>query len=279
LGFGPKHGWLGLGVVDVIFRWTDQAATFAELKCGELWPCVWDAVKLATAVLGGNACSAYLLAGARTSDWERPIAGAQFFETAEWMTLGPEVRDRFLPSWQLWERQGHIPGRVPTRFSTVALGAFPLTIAHVRWELRLARIDSAAEWTDWPRTISEFSEPERSDRAAEAMERLVGDGAELRRIDEEDLETGSARERLVHWKRKIEQVANDESLSLAHRQQRVSELAEAAARELDMESFFPARGSFEILALRRSVEEGWVPEGMRPLGELEFPHDEKGVSD
>lgn len=156
--FGEKHGWLGLGLVDVVFRWADRAPTFVELKCRELWPCVWDAVKLATAVLGSNAGSAYLLAGARTSDWERQIDGSQFFETGEWKTLGPEVRDRFLASWRLWERQGHIPALVPTRFSTVALGAFHLTIAHVRWEVRLARVDSAGEWTDWPRTVTDSNE-------------------------------------------------------------------------------------------------------------------------
>ena len=66
--FGDPHGWVGLGTVDVVLRWTDREPIFLELKCGAgkhvLRPCVWDAVKLSTAILGRNAASGYLLAGA-----------------------------------------------------------------------------------------------------------------------------------------------------------------------------------------------------------------------
>lgn len=78
-GFGEKHGWVGLGTVDVVFRWPDRPAIFVELKCGAgtriLSACVWDAVKLATAVLGGNAGAGYLLAGAPTTSWASRIPG------------------------------------------------------------------------------------------------------------------------------------------------------------------------------------------------------------
>jgi hypothetical protein len=271
--FGERHGWLGLGLVDVVFRWADPGPTFVELKCRALWPCVWDAVKLATAVLGGNAGAAYLVAGARASDWQKPIDGSQFFETGEWKTLGPDVRDRFLSSWRLWERQGHIPGRVPTGFSTVALGAFQLTIGHVLWEVRLARVDSAGEWTDWPRTATELK---RSGQVVEAMERLVGESAELAPMNDDELERKLTRERAAHWTRRMEQVTNDESLSLRSRQRRLTELAEEATRDLGTEVFLPTRQFLETLAIRRSVEEGWLPEGARPVGELKCPHDTDG---
>jgi hypothetical protein len=66
LAFGEPHGWIGLGSVDVVLRWATGGATFVELKCGSdnhaLRPCVWDAAKLATGLLGGNAGAGYLLA-------------------------------------------------------------------------------------------------------------------------------------------------------------------------------------------------------------------------
>ena len=153
--FGDRHGWIGLGGVDLVCRWADRPPTFLELKCGAgksaLRPCVWDAVKLSTAVLGRNACSGYLLAGAPVSDWAARVPGAEFFDSAEWETLGPDVRERFLSDWRFWESEAtpHIPGRVAGRFTTVALGSFPLTIGTTGWELRLARVEPSADWVAW----------------------------------------------------------------------------------------------------------------------------------
>lgn len=158
--FGDRHGWVGLGLVDVVLRWADRPPTFLELKCGAgksvLRPCVWDAVKLSTAVLGRNARSAYLLAGAPESDWQARAPGSELFESAERDTLGPHVRDRFLADWRFWESEAtpHTPGRVPARIRTVALGSFPFTIAMTPWELRLARVEPVGSvWTDWPSAL------------------------------------------------------------------------------------------------------------------------------
>jgi hypothetical protein len=162
-GFGDRHGWIGLGGVDVVFRWTTRAPTFLELKCGSgtsaLRPCVWDAVKLATAVLGGNASSAYMLAGARApaSVWSARCAGAELFDSGEWETTGPDIRERFRSDWTFWERERtpHVPGRVPTAFRTIARGSMPLAIGGVPWQVRLARIEALGDRsTDWPRYLS-----------------------------------------------------------------------------------------------------------------------------
>lgn len=160
--FGDKHGWLGLGLVDVVLRWPgeDEPPTFLELKCGDkehtLRPCVWDAVKLAIAVLKGNARAGYLLAGSPAASWEKPVVpGAELFESRpSWETLGPHIRDAFLPDWQKWEKEGHIPGEVAVKFKTVALGTHHLTIAETPWELRLARVEPIGDETDvWPTTL------------------------------------------------------------------------------------------------------------------------------
>jgi hypothetical protein len=158
--FGDLHGWVGLGLVDVVLRWANRPPTFLELKCGAgeraLRPCIWDAVKLSTAVLGRNASAGYLLAGARSSDWRAGVPGADLFESGEWDALGPNVRDRFLIDWRFWESEAtpHVPGCVAAGFNTVALGSFPLTIAATPWELRLARVKPVADaWADWPSAL------------------------------------------------------------------------------------------------------------------------------
>jgi hypothetical protein len=162
LAFGEPHGWIGLGSVDAVLRWATGAATFVELKCGgdnrALRPCVWDAAKLATGLLGGNAGAGYLLAGAPAAKWREGIPGSELFLTAEWETLGTAIRERFIGDWRKWESEGHIPGRVLAAFRTVEVGTHALEIAEKAWELRLARVDPIGEaWVVWPRTLNPVS--------------------------------------------------------------------------------------------------------------------------
>lgn len=78
-------GWPGVGPVDLTIRLGEDsvAAAFVELKWGggTLWNCVWDVAKLALAVRQGAARSGYLVAGAPTSEWEKPVRGAELFES------------------------------------------------------------------------------------------------------------------------------------------------------------------------------------------------------
>jgi hypothetical protein len=249
--YGLKHGWRGLGHVDVVLRWAHRPATFLELKCGArsdaLAACVWDAVKLGTAVLGGNAGAGYLLAGAPASRWTGRAAGAELFETAEWVTLGPDVRDAYLPYWRFWEAEGGIPGRIPNGLVTTTLGSYPFTIGDTPWELRLARVSPQGDWIDWPPTTDE---QERVPRIPEVLERLVGDATDFRRVTIQ-----------AEWTEAMRAVADNETISLQGRMQIVSELADAAARELGVKVFLPARQFLHTLAMRIGV----VPPGARLL--------------
>lgn len=167
-GFGDKLGWTGLGDVDLVFRWPNRGHTFVELKCGsDLSACVWDAVKLAAGVLHGNASSAYLLAGAPATAWEKPARGAELFTDGQWQTDGAEIREKYKDWWYAWQEETvpahpkpeppfskvrpnrHLPGLVAEAFETTYLGAFPLTIRESRWELRLARVEPAGAATVW----------------------------------------------------------------------------------------------------------------------------------
>ena len=150
-GFGPLLGWIGLGNVDLVFRWPDRQPIFVELKCGcDLTDCVWDVVKLSAAVLHGNAETGYLLAGAPVARWDAGTPGGEFFEEGVWETRGRLVRDAYVKSWRRWQNEAvrrrpnrHIPGLIATAFRTVALGRYPFSVAGVRWEIRAARVDPA----------------------------------------------------------------------------------------------------------------------------------------
>lgn len=151
--FGDKLGWLGLGPVDTVFHWGDGTRTFLELKCGtDLSACVWDSVKLASGLLQKNARAGYLLAGAPTESWEKPVRGGEFFASRSWDTTGADVRDAYRDWWGSWEKEGHLPVRVAASFETQALGSFAFGIDGTPWQLRLARVEPVGStWLEWDR--------------------------------------------------------------------------------------------------------------------------------
>jgi hypothetical protein len=155
--FGDKLQWVGLGSVDVVFRWTEMPDTFVELKCGAtpsaLGPCSWDALKLAAGILAGNAGSGYLLAGVPTVLWEGKTLGWELFTTREWRT--DALRESFFSWWAFWEKDGHVPARVPEALATFEIEAFPLTIAGNDWQLRLSRVEPrGSAWLQWQPTLA-----------------------------------------------------------------------------------------------------------------------------
>lgn len=150
--FGDTLGWIGLGNVDIVVVWDETPQTFLELKCGfdkdALGPCAWDVVKLAAGLLNGNAGTGYMLAGAPAAQWEKPILGAELFETHEWRAS--DIRETYRSWFRFWEKDGHCPGRVAAAFRTVHIGSFGMEIAATRWELRLARVEPIGiEWLKW----------------------------------------------------------------------------------------------------------------------------------
>lgn len=69
-----------------------QCAALEELADQHsLAPCVWDAVKLAAGLLAGNAEAGYLLVAAPLALWQKPILGAQLFESRTWLTGGNDT--------------------------------------------------------------------------------------------------------------------------------------------------------------------------------------------
>lgn len=152
-GFGERHGWTKLGRVDVVLHEAERLPIFVEVKCGaentSLAPCSWDAVKLGTAIAGGNARAAYLLAGAPTAVWQTAArVGAEFFTDAVHETV--EIRDRYRAYFAQWEKEPHIPGRVPAALMTTAVASVGLAIAGTAWEIRASRVEGTGGWWDWP---------------------------------------------------------------------------------------------------------------------------------
>jgi ADP-ribosylglycohydrolase len=187
--FGDTLGWVGLGSVDVVLRWPDHPPTFIELKCGAakdtLGPCSWDALKLASGVLAGNACTGYLLAGLPTALWETETLGHELFNTRDWTAT--ELRELFLSWWRYWEKETtpHVPGRVAESFTTFAVGSFPLEIGGSMWELRLARVEpSSRGWLRWRSTLEPPDDTEstvqRAPRASDPLGPAGGVGRSAR---------------------------------------------------------------------------------------------------
>lgn len=148
--------WPRLGKVDLALTWPSRDRVLVELKCGAkndtLGPCVWDALKCAFALHVGLASAAYLLAGAPETSWSKPIRAAELLSTRSWDTA--DLRDRYADWWRQWEKCGDPqPVRLPSSFSTVAVGTFPFQIKGTSWELRLARIERVGELVDWPRFL------------------------------------------------------------------------------------------------------------------------------
>ena len=158
-------GWIGTGGVDISFQRRGQPPTVIELKCADdLSACAWDAVKLAPAVLSGHVHAGYLLAGAPTQMWNKPMPGADLFATDAWETMGSRIRDKHIDRWRSWQEETrskkgdtvkkrpnrHIPGLIAETFETLALGSFLFKINATPWELRLARVNArGAKATVW----------------------------------------------------------------------------------------------------------------------------------
>lgn len=144
--------WLRLGGVDATVR-SDESTALIELKCGPgrdtLGPCVWDALKLSFARMRREASAAYLIAGAPASSWNKPIRGCEFLSTGEWDAGA--LRQSYGDWFRHWERLGDpTPTLLPKSFQTLGLGVFPFTVGVSDWELRLARVEGATDWIEWP---------------------------------------------------------------------------------------------------------------------------------
>jgi hypothetical protein len=149
------RAWPRLGNVDVALTWPGRLPVLLELKCGDgsnaAGECVWDAAKLAFALQCDRTSDAYLLAGAPVSDWQRPIRGAEFFETGQHdIAL---LRVLYSDWWRYWEgRDDPQPTELPRSFRTESVHAARFALDGNDWELRLAAVltDDAMR-VPWPR--------------------------------------------------------------------------------------------------------------------------------
>lgn len=150
--------WPRLGGVDLTLQWEGQLPVLVELKCGAgndaLGPCVWDAAKLAFASQRGTAAAGYLLAGAPTSSWNKPIRGCEFFGSNVWEIKA--LRSQYADWWKHWEKCGDPqPTQLPLTFSAIEITTVPLLIAETQWELRLTRLATRSDgWLEWPKLLS-----------------------------------------------------------------------------------------------------------------------------
>lgn len=145
--------WPRLGSVDLAVTWPNADRILVELKCGtnrdSLGPCIWDAAKLALALLRGEGTRAYQLAGAPEASWKRPIRGCELLGDGRWTAT--EYREVYLDWWRHWEKQADPqPSDLPAAIETVEIGVFPFSVAGQAWELRVSRVATPKAVVPWP---------------------------------------------------------------------------------------------------------------------------------
>ncbi|MCB0829147.1 MAG: hypothetical protein KDB62_10105, partial [Solirubrobacterales bacterium] len=117
-------GWAP-GGLDLEVSGTD-GPSWLELKWvkgyGDLYRCVWDLAKLATAVRYGIATEGFLVAGAPVAEWDKDHPYKELFRfsshTGRSLFLGYEK------DWREWydERKSTYPTVIPSQISTVPVG-------------------------------------------------------------------------------------------------------------------------------------------------------------
>lgn len=133
---------------------------FIELKAGagkdSLGPCIWDVLKLATALKTGSCSSAYLVAAAPQARWASSASdGVELFAASQ--VSAADVRDRYPSWWSFWERDtGGRPTRVPVALRTELVDVVPFRTAAEGdagdWALKVASVHSVqagGEWLSW----------------------------------------------------------------------------------------------------------------------------------
>jgi hypothetical protein len=146
--------WQRLGSIDIALTWPDATPVLIELKCGRgrdaTGECVWDAIKLAFAAQNDRSVG-FLLAGARATDWNKPVRGAEFFGDGPHDTA--LLRVLYGDWWRQWERNNDPwPTELPRSFSTEHVHTAAFHVAGTRWELRLAQVfANNGERLSWPR--------------------------------------------------------------------------------------------------------------------------------
>jgi hypothetical protein len=171
--------WPRLGAVDIALMLSEERPIALELKCGggrhALGPCAWDVLKIAFALQVGAISHGYLIAATRAEDWSRAFPGTELFDSA---TIDTRVLyERFGEWWRHWEGLGDpVPRKVPAQMSTRAVCTTPFRVAGVPWQLKVAAVEiDVGEPIIWPPRLSD------------ALERMVGDGSDLRPVSDEEL--------------------------------------------------------------------------------------------
>lgn len=155
----PDH-WPRVGDIDLIIR-TGELRAAIELKCGAgkdaLAACVWDAVKLATALSLGDVHAAYLVAaapaprfviGTRGPD-DIPTCAEFFTAPSTWGTA--DVRQTYRTWFDQWQRnQDPLPVLVPATFSTRLVSTHHFSVDDAPWQQRVSRVELTDEsWYPW----------------------------------------------------------------------------------------------------------------------------------
>jgi hypothetical protein len=143
-------GWPGVGPVDVALLepdGTNRACIELKWGAGTLYNCIWDLAKMGAAVSLPLTGSAYLLAGAPQSDWER-ADGAECFASGTRVLF--DLFERYPKHWRFWlnDVKTH-PRYLPKLVCTTEVATVPFHVRGEPWTMRCTEVSGAAGTTGW----------------------------------------------------------------------------------------------------------------------------------
>ena len=151
-----------VGRVDVVLKAKSAPPhAFIELKwgAGTLYNCIWDTAKMAAAIAGSHVERGFLVAGARTAEFDA-ADGCEFFTDGTWDPLAHLFQDAYRPHWKKWWHEVKTrPQLLPTVIETRTVASAAMTIAGAAWTLAASEVRvTGTGWTQVPTCAEDFGE-------------------------------------------------------------------------------------------------------------------------
>jgi hypothetical protein len=154
------EGWSArLGGFDFSLVGGNGSLALGETKWadGNLYECLWDIFKLASASTMSRISGAFAVYGAPVKHWEKPVPCAELFESGWWKTT--TVIADHVPEWKKnLDGSSAEPQNLPLEFATDLIASFNTDVLGTPWEVRLLEVRGGEIWTwleeGWPPSVS-----------------------------------------------------------------------------------------------------------------------------
>lgn len=152
---GVPHWSQNLGGFDFVIVGRDGGLVAGETKWadGNLYECLWDLLKLASASTMPRISAAVAVYGAPVKHWEQPVACADLFDGGVFQTA--KLLGSYATEWQKNLDGTKVrPDNLPIDFSVEPIAKIRTEVLGKEWEVRAVEVTSDDAWTwledGWP---------------------------------------------------------------------------------------------------------------------------------